>query len=68
MNKFKGEFKIHLAKNRVQWYWTLKAEGNAEVLCTSEMLSSKQNCRKGIWAVKRIAVFAPIIDTTSDDF
>ena len=37
---------------------------NGEVLCTSEMYQSKQSAKKGINAVKRIAIFAPVNDTT----
>lgn len=62
MNRFKGAFKIKLSTNRIQWYWTLSAD-NGEVLCSSEMLSSKYACRVGIRSVKRVAIFAPIIDT-----
>ncbi len=46
-----------------QFYFTLKAE-NQEVIATSEMYTSKQNCQNGIESVKTNAPNAEIVDTT----
>jgi uncharacterized protein YegP (UPF0339 family) len=63
MNKFKGDFNIKFSRDKRLWYWTLSA-ANGEILCTSELFNSKQSAQKGIRAVKRIAIFAPVHDTT----
>lgn len=57
-----GKFEIRIATNRTQWYWVYIAK-NGEVLCTSEMLESKQAARKGIRSAK-LCVFAPVNDMT----
>jgi len=46
-----------------QFYFTLKAE-NHEIIATSEMYTTKQNCQNGIDSVKTNAPTAEIVDTT----
>ncbi len=46
-----------------QFYFTLKAANN-EIIATSEMYTSKQNCQNGIKSVKTNAPNAEIVDTT----
>ncbi len=46
-----------------QFYFTLKAANN-EIIATSEMYTSKQNCQNGIESVKTNAPNAEIVDTT----
>jgi len=46
-----------------QFYFVLKAR-NGEVIATSEMYKSKQACKNGLKAVRRIALFASIVDLT----
>ena len=46
-----------------QFYFTLKAVNN-EIIATSEMYTSKQNCQNGIESVKTNAPNAEIVDTT----
>jgi uncharacterized protein YegP (UPF0339 family) len=38
--------------NNQRWWWNFVAP-NGEIVCTSEMLSTKQACRKAIKSVKR---------------
>jgi uncharacterized protein YegP (UPF0339 family) len=45
------------------FYWRLKAS-NGEVLCHSEVYTSKQSAQNGINVVKRIAAAAPTYDRT----
>jgi hypothetical protein len=46
-----------------QFYFTLKAVNN-EIIATSEMYTSKQNCQTGIESVKTNAPNAKIVDNT----
>ena len=46
-----------------QFYFTLKAT-NDEIIATSEMYTSKQNCQNGIDSVKTNAPNAEVVDTT----
>ena len=46
-----------------QFYFTLKAE-NHEIIATSEMYTTKQNCQNGIDSVKTNAPNAEVVDTT----
>lgn len=57
------KFEINKAKNG-QFYFTLKAPNN-EIIATSEMYTTKQNCEKGIDAVKRYATAAQTEDNTT---
>lgn len=45
------------------YYWRLKAT-NGEILCHSEVYSTKQGAQNGIAAVKRLAPSAPVYDRT----
>ena len=45
------------------YWWRLKA-GIGEILCHSEMFTTKQSAQNGIAAVKRIAPDAPTRDNT----
>ncbi|MCA3605736.1 MAG: DUF1508 domain-containing protein [Methylobacterium sp.] len=44
-------------------YWRLKAT-NGEILCHSEVYTTKQSAQNGIAAVKAIAATAPVYDRT----
>ena len=46
-----------------QFYFTLKAANN-EIIATSEMYTTKQNCQNGIESVKTNAPNAKIVDNT----
>ena len=46
-----------------QFYFTLKAT-NDEIIATSEMYTTKQNCQNGIDSVKTNAPNAEVVDTT----
>lgn len=54
-------FVIKKSKND-KFYFILKAR-NGEVVAVSEMYESKQGCKKGIRAVKKM-MFAPVVDET----
>ena len=45
------------------FYWRLKAT-NGEILCHSEVYTTKQAAQNGIAAVKAIAPSAPVYDRT----
>ena len=45
------------------YYWRLKS-ANGEILCHSEVYTSKQAAQNGIEATKRIAPAAPVYDHT----
>lgn len=45
------------------FWWHLKAD-NGEILCHSEMYTSKQGAQTGIAAVKKVAPNAPVYDRT----
>ncbi|OWJ98706.1 YegP family protein [Paracoccus yeei] len=45
------------------YWWRLKGN-NGEILCHSEMFSTKQSALDGIAVVKRIASTASIVDLT----
>ena len=65
--KYKGgenieNFEIHKSDDG-QFYFTLKAVNN-EIIATSEMYTTKQNCQTGIESVKINAPNAEIVDTT----
>lgn len=57
------KFEIKKSKNG-DYYFNLRSKGNGEIIATSEMYSSKQNCINGIAAVKRDAPVAGIEDLT----
>lgn len=44
-----------------EYYFVLKA-GNGEVIATSEMYTTKQNCKNGIQSVKDNATIADVVD------
>ena len=46
-----------------QYYFTLLADNN-EIIATSEMYTTKQNCQNGIESVKNNASGAPVEDYT----
>ena len=46
-----------------QFYFTLKAQ-NHEVIATSEMYTTKENCQNGINSVKTNAPNATVVDNT----
>jgi uncharacterized protein YegP (UPF0339 family) len=56
------KFEINKSKDE-QYYFNLKAPNN-EIIATSEMYTTKQNCENGINAVKKYAPNAPIEDNT----
>ncbi len=56
------QFEINKSEDG-QFYFTLKA-ANEEIIATSEMYTSKQNCQNGIESVKTNAPNAEIVDTT----
>ena len=56
------KFKIHKSSND-QFYFNLHA-GNGQVIASSEMYTSKQNCETGIESVKENAPKAEIEDLT----
>jgi hypothetical protein len=49
--------------NDGQYYFNLIAPNN-EIIATSEMYTTKQNCENGINAVKKYAPNSPIEDAT----
>lgn len=55
------KFEIKFSKTK-RFYFVLKAK-NGEIVATSELYTSKQNCKKGIAAVKR-SFFACTKDLT----
>ena len=55
-------FEIH--GNSTKGYWWRLVAANNEVLCHSEMYTSKRGAQNGIAAAKRNAGNAPIIDRT----
>lgn len=56
-------FEIYYTPGKGYW-WHLRAAGNHEILCHSEMYASKQGAQNGIAAVKRVAPNAPVFDRT----
>lgn len=60
--KMAEKFKIKKSKDN-QYYFTLQAANN-EIIATSEMYTTKQNCKNGIDAVKQYAPNAPVEDET----
>ncbi len=65
--KYKGgenieQFEINKSEDG-QFYFTLKAVNN-EIIATSEMYTTKQNCQNGIDSVKTNAPNAEIVDNT----
>ena len=56
------KFKIETSTDG-QYYFTLQADNN-EIIATSEMYTTKQNCQNGIDSVKTNAPNAEIVDTT----
>ncbi|MFD1881088.1 YegP family protein [Paracoccus pacificus] len=54
---------FEVLKNTTGYWWRLKAD-NGEVLCHSEILTTKQNAYNAISTVKRIAPNAPTKDLT----
>lgn len=62
--KFEIKRSIMRNANLDEWYWVLKG-GNGEIMCTSEMLSSKQTCRNSISSIMQtVGLTTPVIDTT----
>lgn len=57
------KFEIKKSTNN-KYYFNLRSKSNGEIIATSEMYASKQNCKNGIEAVKRDAPNAEIDDTT----
>jgi uncharacterized protein YegP (UPF0339 family) len=57
-----GLFEINKSKDG-QYYFTLKAD-NHEIIATSEMYTTKQNCENGIDSVKRNAPSSNVKDNT----
>ncbi len=57
------KFEIKKSSNS-KFYFNLRSKGNGEIIATSEMYESKQNCKNGIAAVKRDAPNAEVEDTT----
>lgn len=55
------KFEIKKSTNG-KFYFNLRSKGNGEVIATSEMYGSKQNCKNGIEAVRRDAPNATIQD------
>lgn len=49
-----------------QYYFHLKAL-NGEIICSGEGYTTKQNCLKGIHAIKEIALDAEIEDQTEEN-
>ncbi len=47
-----------------QWRFRLRAP-NGEIICASEAYTTEQSCREGIFAVKRYAAIAGIVDLTA---
>ena len=58
------KFVIRKSKNE-KFYFVLKAR-NGEVIAVSEMYESKQGCKKGIRAVRKM-LFAPVVDETLNE-
>ena len=57
------KFEIRRAKNK-QYYYVLVAR-NGEDMMQSEMMSSKQGCKKSIKSIKRsVGLFTKVVDTT----
>ena len=56
------KFKIEKSMDG-QYYFTLLSDNN-QVVATSEMYTTKQNCQNGIDSVKRNAPEAPVEDYT----
>ena len=55
-------FEIHKSDDG-QFYFTLKTVNN-EIIATSEMYTTKENCQNGIDSVKTNAPNAEIVDNT----
>jgi uncharacterized protein YegP (UPF0339 family) len=60
--KMGERFEIKLSTDN-QYYFVLTAPNN-EVIATSEMYTTKSNCKNGIDAVRRYARDAPVEDKT----
>ena len=54
---------FEIEQNDKGYWWRLRAE-NYEILCHSEMYTTKQAAQNGIAAVKRLAPHAQISDRT----
>lgn len=50
--------------NNASGYWWCLKPRNGEILCHSEMLTTKQSALNGIASVKQTAPSAPIVDLT----
>lgn len=55
-------FEINYTAGKGYW-WHLKAQNN-QILCHSEIYTTKQSAQNGIAAVKRIAPHASVYDRT----
>ena len=55
-----------IRRNSANQYWWRAVGNNNEVLCASELMTSKSACLNGINVVKQGAANAPIIDKTDE--
>jgi uncharacterized protein YegP (UPF0339 family) len=55
-----------IRRNSAGQYWWRAVGGNNEILCASELMTSKAACLKGINVVKAGAANAPVYDKTSE--
>lgn len=60
--------KLHfvIRRNSAGQYWWRAVADNNEILCASELMTSKAACENGINIVKRGATSAPVYDKTSE--
>lgn len=55
-----------IRRNTANQYWWRAVGDNNEILCASELMTSKQSCLHGINVVKSGAANAPIYDKTGE--
>jgi uncharacterized protein YegP (UPF0339 family) len=55
-----------IRRNSANQYWWRAVGDNNEILCASELMTSKQACLNGIHVVKTGAANAPIYDKTGE--
>ena len=58
--------KFVIRRNSAGQYWWRAAGSNNEILCASELMTSKAACQNGITVVKAGARDAPVYDKTSE--
>jgi len=58
-------FDIFKSSRNGQYWWVAKGE-NHETLCSSELMTTKQACMKGIRVVKDGAAYANVYDETGE--